>query len=585
MTRFLFSVSILSFVCFQVISQTPCENASAAGFPCNQIDMVAHLDNFDLAGEGGVEGNDIWGWTDPISGIEYVLMGQTNGVVFIDISEPSNPIIIGRMPSESGNSSPWRDVKVYENHAFVVADNNNGHGMQVFDLTRLRDATDSPITFESDAVYDGVSSAHNIVINEETGFAYIVGARGAANNCGQGGLHIVNIQDPKNPVFAGCFDVDGYTHDAQCVVYNGPDTDYQGKEICFNANENTITIANVDDKASTSLISKIGYPQSQYAHQGWLTEDQQYFISNDELDERNIGFNTRTLIWDVRDLDSPKLLTQYYAENASIDHNLYTKDNMIFQSNYTSGLVVLDGSRIAEGNLRELASFDTYPPNDNRGFDGSWSNYPYFESGIIGISDINSGLFLVQLNIKDVIITHPEIVSEAERVKISIKVDESFDIESYQWQQIQDGIYSDLTAGSIYSNVNTSELWIETNSEARETEVRFRCKVTLADGSVATSFTSDNLGEDFVLDADEKLKQYVSLYPNPVREKFQIEVDENSNITSIKVINLAGRTILEDSMSSISKRIINTIDWKAGMYFIIFKTTDGDTHLKKIIKN
>ena len=137
-------------------------------------------------------------------------------MVFVDISNPSSPAVIGRLPSHTGNSSSWRDIKVYENHAFIVADNNTGHGMQVFDLTRLRDVGNSTVNFDNDAHYDGVSSAHNVVINEETGFAYIVGARGASNGCGAGGLHIVNIQDPKNPVYAGCFDADGYTHDAQC---------------------------------------------------------------------------------------------------------------------------------------------------------------------------------------------------------------------------------------------------------------------------------------------------------------------------------------------------------------------------------
>jgi choice-of-anchor B domain-containing protein len=235
MTKKIILLLALSLLFKNVMAQTACENGEAAGFDCNQIDFYANLSNSNLSGTVGVNGNDIWGWTDFESGIEYALVGQTNGVVFVSIEDPTNPEIIGRLPSETGNSSSWRDIKVYDNHAFVVADNNSGHGMQVFDLSRLRDYSGEILDFDADAVYSGVSSAHNVVINEETGFAYIVGARGASNNCGQGGLHIVNIQDPKNPFFAGCFDADGYTHDAQCVIYNGPDEDYQGMEICFNA--------------------------------------------------------------------------------------------------------------------------------------------------------------------------------------------------------------------------------------------------------------------------------------------------------------------------------------------------------------
>ena len=98
----------------------------------------------------------------------------------------------------------WRDIKVHDDHAFVVADNAGAHGVQVFDLALLRDVTDPPVTFEPTARYDGVHSAHNIVINEETGFAYVVGASGGGETCG-GGLQMVDIRDPQNPVFAGCF--------------------------------------------------------------------------------------------------------------------------------------------------------------------------------------------------------------------------------------------------------------------------------------------------------------------------------------------------------------------------------------------
>ena len=108
------------------------------------------------------------------------------------------------------------------------------HGMQVFDLKRLRNVTAPPVNFTETAHYNKVSTAHNIAINESTGFAYIIGAAGK-NSC-SGGLHMVNIQTPTSPSFAGCFSADGYTHDTQCVLYNGPDATYRGREICFNSN-------------------------------------------------------------------------------------------------------------------------------------------------------------------------------------------------------------------------------------------------------------------------------------------------------------------------------------------------------------
>ena len=85
----------------------------------------------------------------------------------------------------------------------------------------------------------------------------------------------------------------------------GPDGDYAGSEICFNSNENTLTIVDVSDKADMTLLSRRGYNGNGYAHQGWLTENHEYFLMDDELDELFSGNNTRTHIWDVRDLDNP----------------------------------------------------------------------------------------------------------------------------------------------------------------------------------------------------------------------------------------------------------------------------------------
>ena len=188
---------------------TECQNGSAEGFACDSIDLYQ---NMSLSAMNATYANDIWGWTDPQTGNEYALVGLSDGTAFVDISDPNAPVNLGKMPSATG-SSLWRDIKVYDNHAFVVADNAGNHGMQVFDLTRLRSVTNPPETFTADANYNGVSGnrpngSHNIAINEDSGFAYIIGSDDCA-----GGLHMVNIQTPTSPTFAGCFSSDGYTHD------------------------------------------------------------------------------------------------------------------------------------------------------------------------------------------------------------------------------------------------------------------------------------------------------------------------------------------------------------------------------------
>ena len=383
--------------------EVACQDGSADVFTCANVDIVSFLPVQRLGGARGVEVNDVWGWTDPVTGTEWAIVGRYDGTSFIDLSDPAHPRNAGNLPlTEGARPSTWRDIKVYADHAFIVSDGADRHGMQIFDLTQLRDATGEPVTFEETALYDQIHSAHNIVIDEATGFAYSVGSSGGGDTCG-GGLHMIDIRDPRNPVFAGCFAdaatgraKTGYSHDAMCIVYDGPDTEHRGKEICFGSNETALSIADVTDKSAPAALAMSTYPNASYSHQGWIDEAHEYYYMNDELDELNgMVSNTRTLVWDVKDLDDPVPVKEHLSENTSSDHNLYIRGDFMYQSNYVSGLRVLDISD--RENPVEIGFFDTVPwGEDAPGFDGSWSNYPYFESGIIVVTSGKQGVFFVK---------------------------------------------------------------------------------------------------------------------------------------------------------------------------------------------
>jgi choice-of-anchor B domain-containing protein len=381
-------------------SFAPCVRGKSAGmYPCDGVDMMS---NVPLSELGLSFGNDIWGWTDSATGDEYALMGGIEGTAFVDISDPKRPVVLGLLPTRSTEGGDfWRDIKVYEDHAYIVSE-NDGHGMQVFDLTQLRDVSERKV-FTATAVYDGFSSAHNININEDTGFGYVIGT----DTC-EGGLHMVNLSDSESPQFAGCFQEHGYIHDTQCVVYSGPDAEHQGREICFSSNaeipatgfadiENRLSIVDVTDKTNPVALSRTPYENDGYSHQGWLTPDQGTFLHGDELDELFDEVDaTTTRVWDVQDLDAPFVEGVYSNGTTSIDHNLYTKGNRAFASNYTSGLRVFDTSAAADGQLSEVGFFDLYPENDNASFEGgTWSNYPYFKK-VVAVSSIDRGLFILK---------------------------------------------------------------------------------------------------------------------------------------------------------------------------------------------
>ncbi len=385
--------------------RTPCEGGEADQYPCKNVDLLSHLSLDALGGGFSTELNDIWGWTDPQTGDEYAIVGRTDGTAFVDVSDPTNPVYLGELLSHSG-SSTWRDVKVYDNHAYIVSE-AGGHGLQVFDLTQLRSVDDPPATFEETAHYDRFSTAHNVAVNPESGYAYVVGLGGGQDvpdsaDCGAG-LHIVDISTPDQPEFAGCHldqstggqVAPGYTHDTQCVMYEGPDTDYQDREVCFNANESQLNIADVTEKDAPETIANATYPLTGYAHQAWLTEDQEYLLVDDETDEQSFSTigKTRTLVFDVSDLDNPELVTRFFGETEAIDHNQYVKGPFSYQANYESGLRILNVSD--PENPVEIGYFDTYPSANSAAFNGAWSNYPFFDSGIVIVSSIGEGLFVL----------------------------------------------------------------------------------------------------------------------------------------------------------------------------------------------
>lgn len=365
----------------------PCVAGFVDVFPCHNVDLLAHLPP-DLI--GGQVNNDQWGWTDPQTNVEYALIGARDGMVVLDLSTPTAPRYVGKLPT-AGIASAWRDLKVYRDHVFVVADYNAKHGMQVFDLNTLRTVITGPVALQETAHYSGFENAHNIAINEATGFAYAVGSETCA-----GGLHMIDIRDLDQPQGVGCYSADNYIHDTQCVIYHGPDLAYQGRELCFNSSVSQFTVVDVTNKAAPVRVGALNVPGTFYIHQGWLTADQHYLLFDDEMDETFGKGNTRTYVVDMQEIDAPRLIGIYTAALPSIDHNLYISGTYAYEANYTTGLRVLDIQDIDRGHLQEAAYFDTVPENDLAVFDGAWTAYPYFRDGKVVISTLDRGVFIVK---------------------------------------------------------------------------------------------------------------------------------------------------------------------------------------------
>ena len=362
----------------------------AVDFPSSGIDLRSWISLPEFDPET-VSANDCWGYVAP-SGREYALIGLSLGTAFVEVSDPGNAQIVDVI---AGPSSDWRDIKTYQQFAYAVSE--GGGGIQVFDLSQIDSGV---VSLVNTVTTGGRLQTHNVAVNTESGRLYRAG--GGGNNP-VNGLRIYSLADPSAPAFVGEWH-DRYCHDAQVVTWTEPP--YVGVEVAFcYANDTTVSgnpgieILDVSDPASIGVIGSINLSlppifshPAYYAHQGWLSPDRQYVYFNDEVDEAATGNPTTTRVIDISDLSNPTQVAIFTNGNTARDHNLYTQGELIFESNYRSGLRVFSASNpIAP---IEIAYFDTYPDDDNANYNGLWSVYPYLPSGTIIGSDIEKGLFV-----------------------------------------------------------------------------------------------------------------------------------------------------------------------------------------------
>ena len=409
------------------------DRANQKNYPCQGVDLASFVPLAELQSTNGQvgEGNDVWGWS--YGKREFAIVGVWFGTSFVEVTDPTKPIVLGFLPSTRRGSIRWHDIKVNRgqfselmlnnisnlpslaqphnfshplhlhtgaiaDHAYIVSEQVN-HGLQIFNLRQLLTVAAPPILFKrrSYTLSRGFSTAHNVVINSETDTLYAVGT----NKC-FGGLYIMDISIPDDPQYINCYGSteDDYVHDAQCVIYRGPDASYYGEELCFCFNENSVDIVNVDDKTSPYRISQTKNDQMwRYVHQGWLTEDQRYLLVDDEQDEEALEgsvTNTTTYVMDVTNLKLPSISGYHAASTKATDHNQYVSGGYTFQANYDAGLRILEISDPQDASLIERAYFDVEPEKDTFEMNGAWSVFPFLPSGNVLVSTIEEGLFVLK---------------------------------------------------------------------------------------------------------------------------------------------------------------------------------------------
>jgi choice-of-anchor B domain-containing protein len=384
----------------------PCVGNVSGGFPCQSVSLLSHLSFQDLQ-PTSTRGNDIWGFTDLNTGREYAFIGIENGVAILDITDPVTPVQVG---APTGSSTTWRDIEIYQvfdasaqrwrAYAYITAD-------AVQDLLMVLDLTGLPNAIERVAFSSDHRSAHtNYMLNAD--FTYGISQTGeppvlgiAGSNLVTGNHRLYSLANPLAPTLLSV-SASGYAHD----LTSFPIKDERKNTQCVNAqtrpacqvltdfNEDTVDVWDVTDPTSRQLLASHQYTNFRFVHSGWWTDDGRYLYVNDEIDERDLGLNTTIRVFDMANLRAPTQVGSWVGPTRAIDHNSYVKGNRLYFSNYSEGLTILDITNPVAPT--RIGFFDTFPATSETGFVGAWGVYPFFASGTIAISDINSGLYLVR---------------------------------------------------------------------------------------------------------------------------------------------------------------------------------------------
>lgn len=344
-------------------------------YESSKVKLFSQIDLFDF---GSRSGNDCWGYVSP-SGREYAIMGLNNRTGFVEITDPVNPVIVHNEPHSDSFTG---DIKVLGHYAYSCGD---GYSLQIFDLS---DIDNGVVTLVDTVGYQ----SHNIAINEDSEFLYLCASSASS------GITALDLSDRENPVNRGSTNPSGgHVHDAQVVTYeSGP---YAGREIAFcPSGYDSFDIIDVTNKSNMTRLSSTVYQGLSYSHQGWLSEDRRYFYLDDEIDEINGHTSTtRTLVFDVTDLSDPELVNTFTTGQPATDHNLFVHEGFVYEANYNGGFHVFD-ARSDPIDPDHVGWFDTYPENNRVGYGlGAWSSFPFYPSGRVVVSDINRGLFVLDV--------------------------------------------------------------------------------------------------------------------------------------------------------------------------------------------
>jgi choice-of-anchor B domain-containing protein len=321
---------------------------------------------------GYIHFNSCWGHVNP-DGREYAILGGTNNIAFVDITNPTQPELIADWPSK--DTTVWREFKSYRNRIYAVADNSK-YGLQIFDMTQAPDTVKR--TYYSEALF---LKSHTITLDSVRGVIFL--------NSSTGCIGLLDVKtNPDVPQWLGsiqlseCSPHDSYYRDNKLYVSNG------------NAGLYIYDVTNLANPTLLATISTAGYN-----HSGTTDKTGRYFYYLEE-----IPAGRPAQIVDLQNLQSGdiELVGSFIdpllgpTQQNAILHNPFQKDDLLYIGAYEDGLLVYDIKVPTSPKL--VAWFDPSNNTEYHDYTGVWSVYPWLPSGNIIVGDMVQGLFIVKVD-------------------------------------------------------------------------------------------------------------------------------------------------------------------------------------------
>jgi hypothetical protein len=364
-----------------------CLGASIAVSPAPAFTLF----NTDLVGSFLGQTRGVWGWSS--GGHDYALLCRRTSLWVVDVTQPSNPTLMGDVPS---SGSGFLEVRTYDHYAYAV---NNVGPLQIIDLS-------NPANIRTVATFQTatVPGAHTIEIDGHYAYLCLWGV-------GPRDVRILDLTNPTAPVEVGSWrhpDMPPYpgpnapagSDRAQVRPQDvGNETGEPGLQAhdCY-IKGNRLYVANlhggfavvdITDKTHPTTLALVPYDDA-VCHSMWGSEDGNYLYTADE----HPGGHLR--VWRVTTVNSISQIGSFETAPDHIIHNVYVRGRLLYAAYYTDGLRVLDIS--SPSHPVEIGYYDTFTGPDGGYLAGAWGAYPWFSSNNILVSDTESGLFVVHVD-------------------------------------------------------------------------------------------------------------------------------------------------------------------------------------------